>query len=47
MRNPENLPALGLLAAAALLIAVGIAAGQPDDVLVKAVRICMECVGIG
>ena len=38
---------LGLLAAAAALIAVGVALGQPGEVLAKAVRICLECVGIG
>lgn len=32
---------------AALLITVGLLSGQNEDVLAKAVRICMECVGIG
>ena len=36
-----------LLLLAAVLIIVGILAGQPDSVLAKAVRICLECVGIG
>lgn len=32
---------------AAVLIAVGIWQGQPALVLRKAIRICLECVGIG
>lgn len=35
------------LAAAVGLILVGISAGQPREVLAKAIRICLECVGIG
>lgn len=42
-----NIPALVLALAGAGLIAVGVALGQPGQVLMKAVRICMECVGIG
>lgn len=38
---------IAAFAAAAVLIGIGIAAGQPGQVLAKAVRICMECVGIG
>lgn len=36
-----------LLAGAALLILTGITQGQPAQVLAKAIRVCMECVGIG
>ena len=36
-----------LLCAAAVLILIGIAAGQPDSVLAKAVTVCLECIGIG
>ncbi len=37
---------LWLLAAAALTGA-GLAAGQYADVLAKAARVCLECVGLG
>ena len=36
-----------LLAAGAVLAVTGLALGQYADVLAKAVRICLECVGIG
>ena len=36
-----------LIAAAALLIALGIANGGMRDVFLKAIRICTECVGLG
>ena len=47
MKKRKNLPALAAIAAAALLILAGIADGQPAAVMAKAVRICLECVGIG
>ena len=31
----------------AVLILIGIQEGQPAQVLMKAIRVCMECVGIG
>lgn len=43
----RNLISAAALTAALLLIAAGIRAGQPASVMAKAVRICMECVGIG
>lgn len=43
----RNLPAVMLIIAAAVLIGAGVAAGQHSDVCAKAVRICMECVGLG
>ena len=36
-----------LLAAALAMCAFGAAAGQTEDVLEKAARICMECIGLG
>ena len=43
----KNLPAWLTMAAALVLIALGIAQKQPAQVLAKAIRVCMECVGIG
>jgi len=40
-------PGLLLLTVGAALLAVGIAAGQPGNVMAKAIRICLECIGIG
>ncbi|MBQ3551788.1 MAG: hypothetical protein IJA35_01330 [Clostridia bacterium] len=36
-----------LIAVAAVFIYVGIARGEHDQVLNKAIAICMECIGIG
>jgi hypothetical protein len=36
-----------LILAGAVLIGAGICFGQPGAVFNKAVRICLECVGIG
>ena len=36
-----------LFALAGALIALGIANGGAHDVLAKAVKICLECIGIG
>lgn len=36
-----------VLAFALALTGLGVALGQQEQVLAKAVRICMECVGIG
>ena len=50
--KPANKKAVAVLriavaAAAVILIILGIAGGGLRDVLVKAVKICMECVGLG
>ena len=36
-----------LLILAAGLVVVGVLQGQPASVMAKAVRVCLECVGIG
>lgn len=41
------LPAILLIIVAAALIVVGVYMHQPESVLHKAVRICMECIGLG
>lgn len=43
----KNFCACFLLLVAGVLIGIGIAEGQPAQVLAKAIRVCMECVGIG
>lgn len=47
--RPRHLTAIRLAAAGAgaLFLALGIAQGGYQDTLSKAVRICLECVGIG
>jgi len=37
----------GFLAAAITLIAIGLARNEQQEVLHKAVKICLECIGIG
>ena len=37
----------GILGAAILFLAAGAATGGFTDVMSKAVRICLECIGIG
>lgn len=36
-----------LMAGALVLILIGIATGEPFDVMQKAVNICLECIGVG
>ncbi|MBO4243202.1 MAG: thioredoxin [Clostridiales bacterium] len=43
----RNLPAILLILTAVALIAAGILMHQPESVLHKAVKICMECIGLG
>ena len=43
----KNWALAGLLLIAVCLIAVGVAQGQPGQVLTKAINICLECVGLG
>ena len=46
-RIKSALPTTLLLAVSATLIIVGATQGQAAAVLAKAVKICLECVGIG
>ena len=43
----KNVCRAALLAAAAALIALGVCNGGMRDVLVKAINICTECIGLG
>ena len=46
-RLKNALPPALLLAISAALVVIGAAQGQAAQVLAKAVKICLECVGIG
>ncbi len=43
----SSLLRLGLLVLALVFLGVGLARGEQQEVLAKAVRICLECIGIG
>jgi hypothetical protein len=45
--HKRNLLCISALMMAAALIFTGIIIGEPSVIFAKAVRICMECVGIG
>ena len=47
MRTKIRWGSLGLLAAALAFISIGVVNGEYQEVLGKAVRICLECIGIG
>ena len=46
-RLKSALPTAALLIVSVVMIFIGAAQGQAAQVLAKAVRICLECVGIG
>ncbi len=43
----RNMKSLVILAAAAALIIAGLVMEQNAQVLSKAVRVCLECIGVG
>lgn len=43
----KNWIGLGLLGVGAAFIALGVLRGEQDTVFIKAVNICMECIGLG
>lgn len=43
----NNKAALLILAGGVVFIAVGVFRGEADTVFMKAVQICLECIGIG
>ena len=47
MINKKAIAQSALLLAAVLMIGFGIWRGEANTVMSKAIRLCMECVGIG
>ena len=43
----RNLVTVALFVASLALIVAGVALGEPEVVLNKAINVCMECIGIG
>jgi len=43
----ERVRSLGLILAGLVLLGTGLVRGEARAVLAKAVRICLECIGIG
>ena len=46
-RINKTLLQLALLVVGVTMLAFGALRGEPDTVLAKAIRLCLECVGIG
>lgn len=47
MKNKENYLRIGVLALAICLMIAGAVRGELLSVFVKAVNICLECIGLG
>ncbi len=47
MKENKRLLSLLLLCAGFLMIALGVIRGEHETVLAKAIKICLECMGIG
>lgn len=45
--SAKNLIAIVLIAAGAMAMFVGLHRGEAADILQKATKICLECIGIG
>ena len=45
--NRRNQVRGGILIAAAIMIAIGIWTGDVNTVFQKAIRVCLECIGLG
>lgn len=43
----RRIAALTLVVAGVIMIAIGVARGEVQTVLRKAINICLECIGIG
>lgn len=43
----RNLFRAAVLTAGAVLFCSGVLRGEPDEILNRAVRVCLECIGIG
>ena len=47
MSNKVNLSRIIIIALAIISITLGVIYGEPEIVLRKATKICMECIGLG
>ena len=47
MKNRYAVLQIILLAAGLVMAAIGVARGEAQEILEKAIIICMECIGIG
>jgi len=47
MKRRDWLVSASFLSAGVLMIVLGVMRGEPQTVLEKAIKICLECMGIG